>query len=323
MVEVIVFRNRLGELGFVQRDSDIVTYMLYPKNSLITITSQERWDPSMDPKSSEREEDGRGQLTESYIQRLIVRHTESFSPDISEIHTPANPGSYYERIARDRVEFDYVSKEFLQDIRAYENLQMGLDSLFNYVEPSPDNLDAYGHKFREVLMLACTEVEHLLLKALTENGYKRSQYSTRDYVLCRDILGLHKFEAKLARYPALETFKPFRNWDESEPTKSLAWYDAYNAVKHKRSDNFHHANLRHVLGAISAIHILIESQYGAEVFQRWKSLTEDRSMFETIQRPKWPLSQINVPFLTDGRRVKVRWGSRRKYFEDHPAQSRK
>ena len=36
---------------------------------------------------------------------------------------------------------------------------------------------------------------------------------------------------------------PFALWEEARPTGSLAWYDAYNAVKHDRERNFSRATL--------------------------------------------------------------------------------
>ena len=104
----------------------------------------------------------------------------------------------------------------------------------------------------------------------------------------------------------------------SSPTKSIVWYDAYNSVKHNRGDNIHKANLENLLNAVSAIHILLESQYGNKIFKKWESYTEDRSMFYTVKAPIWELKEITVPILEQVYKVKTSWIGPRKYFEDFP-----
>lgn len=136
--------------------------------------------------------------------------------------------------------------------------------------------------------------------------------------MCKPILGLDKFEVALVQYPSLKVFKPFSTWCTSNPTKSLPWYDAYNSVKHNRSDNIKNANLEHLLDAISAIHILLESQYGKEIFTRWSSYTEDRSIFRTQKHPVWGCDKVFAPLLVAGDRVRANWIERREYFVDFP-----
>ncbi|RYE38341.1 MAG: hypothetical protein EOP48_27245, partial [Sphingobacteriales bacterium] len=135
--------------------------------------------------------------------------------------------------------FPITRNKFLSGV-AFINFQSASDDLnkklFNYIEPAIANLSAYGHKIRELLILACTEVECLLVKALIENGYdERDRYSTNDYVKCKSLLGLDDFEVKLIQYSSVKSFRPFKGWDASSPTKTLLWYNAYNSVKHNRS----------------------------------------------------------------------------------------
>jgi hypothetical protein len=42
---------------------------------------------------------------------------------------------------------------------AASNIFDAVESLFRFVEPTKENLSAYGHKIREALILTCTEVE--------------------------------------------------------------------------------------------------------------------------------------------------------------------
>lgn len=319
MVQLVVFRNIDGHLGFIQRDGNDVSYYVNTPVALYSISGANSWQTWVQyidagyGGNADREIIG-----QEAIKYFLNGYQETISIDIVEMENIQRPGSFYPRISRENIFFNYVSEQFLQDVRAYRNIQYSLDDLFNYIEPSTSNLSAYGHKIRELLILACTEVECLLIKTLVDNGYEQKErYSTNDYIKCKDILGLDKFDVALVQYPSVKVFKPFHDWKAGSPTKSLPWYNAYNAVKHNRSDNITDANLEHLLDAISAIHILLESQYGKGIFERWDSHTEDRSVYKTVARPQWNCTEITAPILIAGYSITAKWTEQRKYFEDY------
>ena len=288
----------------------------YIKNGFNSISGQWEWSDWVDRVSKGYAQGDTKQLNIESISYYFA--FESCAEKAIELYE-VKYGHYYPRIARENIDFNYISNEFQQDIRAYRNIQNALDELFNYIEPSVINFSSFGHKIRELLILACTEVEYLLLKVLTDNGYPDKKfYKTQDYVKCKEILKLDSFEVQLNQYPNLGVFKPFVSWNSSSPTKSIVWYDGYNSVKHNRGDNIHKANLENLLNAVSAIHILLESQYGNKIFKKWESYTEDRSMFYTVKAPIWELKEITVPILEQAYQVKTSWIGPRKYFEDFP-----
>src|SRR4051794_3568675 len=103
-----------------------------------------------------------------------------------------------------------------------------LQTLFLSVEPAGTGLDAYGPRMRELLILACTEVEDawgyfMRLAAAPQGG---RGWSTNDYVKLTTPLHLDEFEGRLEPSPAAPAFRPFNCWDPAQPTQSLAWYDA-------------------------------------------------------------------------------------------------
>lgn len=237
------------------------------------------------------------ELTLEYLNICIRDH--GITEKVVEIHKLESPGYYYPRVARENINFNYVTKEFLQDIRAFKNIQQSLDNLFNYIEPEQINLKTYSHKIRELLILSCTEAEYLMKKVLLDNGYVSSRLYTSDYFKCKNILKLGEYEVVLKQYTDLKRFHPFKEWTDigGRTTSSIPWYQAYNAVKHDRGGNISQANLEHLLDAVAAIHILLESQYGRNIFNDWKGLTDDRSMFSTLNYPHWELSEITAPIL--------------------------
>lgn len=314
-----VFRTDKGTLGIARRQNDTIKYLTKAKGLSGTHSGQWEWNDWL-----RRVKDGYAKGNIDEVSEDSIEYYFSFNgpmgEKVIELIELVHSGYYYPRIANERINFNYINEDFYQDIRAFQNIQSSLNDLFNYIEPSQINLKAYGHKIRELLILACTEVEYLLLKVLVENGYtSKTFYTTRDYIKCRDILKLDKFEVILTQYPQLKKFQPFKGWDVSSPTKSLAWYDAYNSVKHNRGDNIQEANLEHLLDSISALHILLQSQYGNNIFDKWFSITDDRSIFITSIYPNWELERISAPLLEQVYKVKTSWLGTRQFFLDNPS----
>lgn len=312
-----VFRNGNDELGFMQQRDDrlylhIKTESLYLNPWINRVYSTALFQ-EVDEELSSLEE------VEKFIKRELTRSYPDINSDIVDISESQHPGAYYPRMAKDKAGFNYVSKHFLQDMRAYQNIQNSLDSLFNYIEPSEENFTSYGHKIRELLILSCTEVEYLLQKFLTDNGYTHKKtYNTSDYIHCKSILKLDEYEVTLKQYTTLSSFKPFKEWVANCPTKSLKWYSAYNSVKHNRGETIQEANLQNLLLAISAIHIILESQYGEGIFHPLKRLTTDESIFYTKKQPSHDCSDISSPYIGGYEQVKFTWSEQRAYFQDYP-----
>lgn len=321
MKTVAVFRNTSGDFGVFQKDEDAVHYIVYPASELgfLGTEGEENWSSWVHHIQNFVVEGNPEKITANAIEFFLSKNG-NVNNSVVDFYEVKYPGAYYPRIMRKNIGFNYVSTSFLQDMRAYQNIQDSLDHLFNFIEPSTLNLKTYGHKIRELLILACTEVEYLLLKVLTENGYqKKRRYSTNDYIHCRDVLKLNQYEANLTQYSNLGIFTPFKNWIESSSTTSIPWYDAYNKVKHNRSDNICNANLEHLLDAVSAIHILLESQYGEGIFQKYVSYTDHKSLFRTQKKPIWELREITAPILKGSYpTTEIEWPDQREYFKDYP-----
>jgi hypothetical protein len=139
-----------------------------------------------------------------------------------------------------------------------------LDELLLFVEPSAGTLAAYGHKARELLILACTEVEtswkHYMKRALVAEP--AGGYSTNQYVQLKQPLHLEEYQVSLTRYGAVPATRPFQSWAAKNPTKSLGWYDAYNKTKHDRATHFASATLANCIEAVAANIVLFAVRFG-------------------------------------------------------------
>jgi hypothetical protein len=169
----------------------------------------------------------------------------------------------------------YFNNEALQglgnsqwDLRSSEQalrlLVERLDELLLYIEPDAHGLSAYSHKTRELLLLACTELENswkYYMSLACASPIGGGDFTTKDYVKLLKPLFLSEFEITMRPYSGVPTMKPFDGWDSNSPTKSLGWYDAYNKTKHDRTTHFAEAKLSNCLAAVAANLIMFRVRF--------------------------------------------------------------
>jgi hypothetical protein len=208
-----------------------------------------------------------------------------------------NAGEHYPRIWRTgtaieqfgeslpRVEDTLFFPSFVRSLQQIEALFESLAQIFRVVHPTEDNLETYGSAIRDLIILACTEVESQWKGVLKANHVPAigGDYSTKDYVKLYAPMQLNSYELALIRYPDLRATAPLRGWDVNRSTKSLKWYDVYNKVKHDREGNFKEASLQHAIEAVAACATMLAAQYGLAALRRHTL----NSLFEFRAIPKW------------------------------------
>lgn len=240
------------------------------------------------------------------IHKLLSDRNFKFEPK-SVVKSELPLEGYYSRIWRGYVGTGssavynpgpLSSREFESQLSAKNaaaSLYQELESVFRYMEPAEQNLKAYGHKLRELLILACTEVEANWRGILIENTASPDnsrQYKTTDYFKLKEPLRLGAWKIALKSYSKAPCCRPFSNWHKDKPTKTLEWYDAYNSVKHDRETMFPKATLLSVINALAGIHVLLEAQWGPDIHDPLKGGVS--SPFKTIERPGPELSKVYV-----------------------------
>lgn len=230
-----------------------------------------------------------------------------FATDIRSSIYP--PGHYYKRMWRPP---GYISRDLLvpnlkvltQSAITIDVLIKKLQELFFTVEPATQNLTTFGHKMREILLLACMEVETSWAGILKEHGYVQARYTTNDYVKLLEPMCLSDYEVRLRWYPDFPSLRPFSNWQISKPTQSLSWFAAYNAIKHDRENNLCQATLCNVVESVGAAVVMFCAQFGIPEGER---ITEAiQSMFDVYlvdsspERSYIPLNKYGIvsPFTT-------------------------
>ncbi len=182
------------------------------------------------------------------------------------------PGTAIKAVWRPGLYYDNQILEALDssgyDLRLAEQallmLLQRLDEILHFVEPTVVSLSAYSHKARELLILACTEVENNWTTFLRAAGLTPPTrgFTTSDYVRLLEPLRLPEYYISFPRYAALADITPFGAWDATQPTQSLVWYNAYNKTKHDRSMNFSYATLENCLNAVAANLVLFTVRFG-------------------------------------------------------------
>jgi hypothetical protein len=236
------------------------------------------------------------------IWERIRKLTPWFEPDGQNPfqETALEPGQFYPRIYRPILQgpadiLGYGSHPPLEtDVLSIARSQLTvltgqLERICQTVQPTEKTFDTFGHDIRNLLILTCTEVESHWRGVLVKNGVKE-HYKTRDYVALRKPMKLDEYAISFAAYPWLPPLKPYEGWGSTDtPTQELKWYDAYNAVKHDRENQFERATLLRAFEAISACVIMMAAQFGME------PLAEPRPFFHFSAVPAWLPSEFYIP----------------------------
>jgi hypothetical protein len=186
--------------------------------------------------------------------------------DANPVESDYRPGTAYKRISLPLSTIGNLQRAV--DMKAMNESSVALrilvtkmQDIFETVEPGSQNLRSYGHKIRELLLLASMEVENSWAAVLKANGYVRSRFSTNDYVKLLAPMLLDRFILELRSYHDFPSMVPFRGWDPQSPTQSLDWYDAYNKTKHDREGFLDAASLERAVTAVAAAVVMHTAQF--------------------------------------------------------------
>jgi len=219
----------------------------------------------------------------------------------------------------------YYDKEMLQglaetnvDLRLAEQalllLIQRLDELLLFVEPTAQSLAIHSHKARELLILACTEVEAQWKHHLQRGGVmaQKQGFTTNDYVKLRGALYLEEYEVALPRYKEAPPTRPFLGWSAVPgPTQTIPWYDAYNKTKHDGKDQFSAATVLSCIQAIAANIVMFSVRFGPfRLYQGGGMLSAIFNPTFTVALRECDPKSFYIPEVdVAGRNQSLTWGS--------------
>jgi len=246
----------------------------------------------------------RAELSES-IWDALRRMTPWFEPGEYPFQkTVLKPGEYYARMARPIDQHPHEAPgwspgtQHEADVMAIARGQLTalmrqLDRICQTVHPTQATFAAFGHDIRNLLILACTEVESHWRGVLIANGVTRDRFSTNDYVKLCAAMRLDSYAVSFPSYPWLAPVSPFAGWGTTgKPSQELGWYGAYNAVKHNRETEFERGTLEQAFAAVTACAIMMVAEYGIPAGLGQSS--ELRTFFNFSATPTWPLSEVYI-----------------------------
>jgi hypothetical protein len=180
----------------------------------------------------------------------------------------------YYRIWRPMLNDDFFQNDYVLDpryardaidlIRGYHLLERELFRLFDFVEPADANLECYSHQLYAILLKASTEFEANAKEILRANGYQKRSLNITDYHKLQSATRLADYAITVPIWKGSQrTFRPFDEWKTGS---SLAWYQAYNRVKHSRSEHFESASLENVAKGVAAVLAITFAQFGISAF---------------------------------------------------------
>jgi hypothetical protein len=210
-------------------------------------------------------EEKKGTFTDWIVNRFGAVNIEEMNLEVGNtIEGIWRPSLYYwDDIDRG---IKVIPSELHSQEQALRILIEKLDEVLLFVEPSKEGLESYSHKIRELLILACTEVENQWKSLLNKTHYtpiNGNTFSTQDYVKLLPVSFIDEYQMTLKNYSSFTPSIPFAGWNPGNPTKSLAWYDAYNKTKHDRDVHFCDAKLKYSIDAVAANIIMYCTRFGA------------------------------------------------------------
>lgn len=226
-----------------------------------------------------------GQIYQSIYRPLltekIIKHQDDLRDDVPE--------------TKDYVDIPIIdTQDYSNRLNQLELLLDDIYDVFKVIAPCKENMACFGHKIRNILILACTEIDSIMKSILIKNGIKSQRifYTTNDYIKLNKPLHLNEYDLSFSRFEDLGDFNPFSNWNIQNPTTSLSWYSDYNEVKHNRDTTFQLANLKNAINSIMGLSIMIISQYGYRN-DLWR---EKVGKFIKVKaEPRWNIREFYIP----------------------------
>ena len=181
-------------------------------------------------------------------------------------------------------------QDYSNQLRQLEIILDDIVDVFKVVAPHHNQFSVYGHAIRNIIILACTELDARMQSILAHNGVEPigKYFEMKDYFKLKEALKLDEYELSFYRYGDLGPFSPFSTWENDE---QLYWYQAYNHIKHNREKHFAEAKLFNAINAIMAYAIILIAQYGYRN-DLWRETVG--KIIHINKEPKWDLEDFYI-----------------------------
>lgn len=170
-------------------------------------------------------------------------------------------------------------KDFLQRYWSYYLiLEDKFRNTLNYVELDERNSTSFSNEYALLLQSIGAELDNFFKVYCDFSAQDRK--TINDY--CSFILSDYPdIVNQKVLIPEMDIeLQPYQGWNESQPSKSLVFWDSFCKIKHSRYVNIQEANLKNVLNMLAALYLL-EMKYLSKIAQNESDVPDRKSdLFE-------------------------------------------
>ena len=151
----------------------------------------------------------------------------------------------------------------------YLRLEKDFLEIINFIEFVPENFSVYSIKLMQLLLTIGSETEAVMKEICQIKSKNKSSIANYAAIIINKYPTIKS--QKICVFRNDLSFAPFCEWDLKCPSQSLPFWDAYNAVKHKRTENFPQASLEVTANGLAALFVLNMYRFN-EIYLTTKSL---------------------------------------------------
>jgi hypothetical protein len=153
-----------------------------------------------------------------------------------------------------------TERVYVDRLRQSTHLYEKLLKFGSSVDLTQSNIGVYGSETRDLLLIACVEVEALFKMLIFEN-FQNERGRMEVYWKCSRPAKLPEYELRFPEIPGLPSLRPFSDWGGlgASSYAPLRWYQAYNEIKHGAIAGSAPATLERAMDAIAACFILLSA----------------------------------------------------------------
>jgi len=133
-------------------------------------------------------------------------------------------------------------------------LEKDVEGLSRFIEFEETNFKTYSIQLAHLLLGISSEVDVVSKALCKEIDFYSEAGTIKDYrkEITNKYFGITQEQVHMPLYNL--NFKPWEMWRKDI---NPAWWNAYNNIKHNRSQHYHEANLENVLNALAGLLVMI------------------------------------------------------------------
>lgn len=152
---------------------------------------------------------------------------------------------------------DELTKNYWQ---YYLMLESKFSNTINYVELCTSNFSTISNEYALLLQGIGAELDHFFKAYCGFNATDRKNISDYSVFVLKDFPSIITQSVKVIGSDV--ELIPFHGWNVLQAAQSLAWWQAFDNIKHNRLGSFSDANQENVLNMLAALYLLEMKQFG-------------------------------------------------------------